>query len=271
MDILSGNKNIHLVYISVDYNNDSYFSGRDIGLDQYNLSAQLSYNYRNFTLRAAALMYESLFPPLQLATFSASYRLPINFPLHIDLNYDRFFFFNESDTLMSQYPNSLGFSLSYHQKFWGMLADVSILASRESVSPQLNPALYGKFELFSWKENKISIKPEISFVFGSEVNALTRAPWQGNQSFAKPINGGNGNGQGNGNGNGPDPTTPGMSDAFGLLNTELNIHILLDMGDIDFDICIQNNRPRSIIRDLTFAPTSMLSISAGYAFTFLTK
>jgi len=269
LDILSGKANYHLLYFQVAYESNSYFAGRDIGLEQPNLTAQASYSYKQFSVSAAAIVYPQLYPPLQATALSVNYRIPLKFPVNIDINYGRYFFNSENDTLSSIYPNGFGFGLSYHAKFWGISTDMSLLTGREGLVPQIDASLYGNFKIFSWKKaNYISVRPEIGIFFGSETTARARVP-RGLAKVIGPGDGqGNGNGQGGGNGSGQEVI---FSTAFGLLNTSMNIHLLATLSDFDIGVSIQNNHPRSIETEIAYIPTSMVAFSAGYAFSIIGK
>jgi len=267
MDLLSGDANIHMFYAQVAYESDSYFAGRDVGLDQPNYVAQLTYSYKQFTLAAAAIAYPMLYPPLQATAISVNYRLPFKLPVNIDLNYGRYFFSNENDTLSSIYPNGFGLGVSHHAKFWGASTDLALLMGTEGVTPQIEAALYGTFDLYTWNDkNTISIKPEVQIYFGSETSAYARRPR--NRDLAKPT--GSGNGQGNGPGDGPGNGGGIVYDtAFGLMNIAVNINLLATLGNLDIGVSIQNNRPRSVNTEIAYIPTTMIGVNAGYAFSFI--
>ncbi|MCK4530592.1 MAG: hypothetical protein KAU44_05400 [Candidatus Marinimicrobia bacterium] len=269
--ILSGEANYHLLYFQIGYESDSYFAGRDIGLEQANLTAQASYSYKQFSLSTAAIIYPQLYPPLQATALSVNYRIPLKFPINIDINYGRYFFNSENDTLSSIYPNGFGLGLSHHAKFWGVSTDMSLLTGSEGLAPQIDASIYGNFKIFSWKkDNYISVRPEIGIYFGSETTARARVP-RGLAKITGPGDGlgnGNGNDQGGGSGSGQEIV---YSTAFGLLNTSMNIHLLATLGDFDVGITIQNNRPRSVEAEIAYAPTSMVSVTAGYAFSIIGK
>ncbi len=273
MDILSGKANYHLLYFQMAYESDSYFAGRDIGLEQPNLTAQATYSYKQFSLSAAAIIYPQLYPPLQATALSVNYRIPLKFPVNIDVNYGRYFFNSENDTLSSIYPNGFGLGLSHHAKFWGVSTDMSLLTGSEGLAPQIDASVYGNFKVFSWKKtNYISVRPEIGIHFGSETTARARVP-RGLAKITGPGDsqgGRNGNGQGQGGGSGSGQEIV-YSTAFGLLNTSMNIHLLATLGDFDIGITIQTNRPRSVEAEIAYIPTSMVSVTAGYAFTIIGK
>lgn len=265
MDILSGKANYHLLYFQMAYESNSYFAGRDIGLEQPNLTAQASYSYKQFSVSAAAIVYPQLYPPLQATALSVNYRIPLKFPVNFDINYGRYFFKSENDTLSSIYPNGFGLGLSHHAKFWGVSTDMSLLTGSEGLVPQIDASVYGAFKVFSWKKtNYISVRPELEFYFGSETTARARVP----RGLAKVTGPGGGQGKGGGSGSGQEIV---YSTAFGLLNTAINIHLLATLGDFDIAASIQNNRSRSIDAKIAYKPTSMVSVTAGYAFSFVGK
>jgi len=266
MDILSGKKNIHMLYFQLAYESDSYFAGRDVGLDQPNIVAQLTYNYRQFTVAAAAIAYPLMYPPIQAKAISVNYRLPLKFPLNIDINYGRYFFSSDNDTLSSIYPNGFGLGLSHHAEFWGASTDLALLTGTQGVAPQIDATIYGKFDLFDWNDkNKITIKPEIGIYFGSETSAYARRPRPFAKDTGPGIGGGNGVGPGNGGGQG------GVvyDTAFGLMNIAVNINLLATLGDFDIGVTLQNNRPRSVNTEIVYIPTTMIGVNAGYAFSFI--
>ena len=270
--LLSGEANIHLFYVQASYNNNSYFAGRDIGLDQFNATLQATYSYKQFSTSLAGAFYEAFTPPFQTVALSVNYRLPLTIPLDIDVNYGRYFFLGDNDTLLGSYPNSLGLGLSHTGKFWGASADFSLLAGIDGIAPQIMTTVYGNFKIFSWKDhNSISIKPELGYYFGSELTALVTAP---GTIFAKSTGNGNGQGQGPGPGQGGgsgQTELPEYVTAFGLLNTKLNIYVSAILGDMDITLAVQTNRPRSTDAEIAYAPTSMISFSLGYAFSFIGK
>ena len=264
MDILSGKKNIHMLYFQLAYESDSYFAGRDVGLDQPNFVAQLTYNYKQFTIAAAAIAYPMLYPLIQATALSANFRLPIKFPVNIDINYGRYFFNSDNDTLSSIYPNGFGLGVSRHADFWGASTDLALLTGTEGVTPQIEATLYGKFDLFDWNDkNRISVKPEIGIYFGSETSAYARRP----RPFAKDT----GPRDGSGPGNGGDQGGIIYDTAFGLMNIAVNIDLLATLGDFDISVTIQNNRPRSVNTEIVYIPTTMIGVNAGYAFSFIGK
>ena len=260
MDLLSGKANYHVFYLQAGYNNNSYFEGRDVGLDQANMTLQASYSFKQITLSYGGMIYEALYPPLQTSVLSLDYVLPLKLPFDINVNYGRYFFHDPEDSLGILYPNNLGVAIGKDWKFWGTSLYLGLMAGSGGVMPQVLGSLYGDIELYSFNDkNNIHVRPSLVFSFGSELTARTIVP--GNVL-------GKESGQGNGPGSGQTPQTV-YSTQFGLLNSELTLNLILNLGDLNLTLAIQSNRPRSMQEDLDYAPTSMVSLTGGYAFSFI--
>jgi len=56
ISLLKGKTNFHFLYFRTHFENQSYFSGRDIGIEQYNYSANASYFHsRGFNAGAGSI------------------------------------------------------------------------------------------------------------------------------------------------------------------------------------------------------------------------
>ncbi len=275
LKLLSGEKNYHIVYFQAEYETNSYFAGRDIGLDCANVIAQTAYSYKNISMGAAAIFYENLHPTLQTAAVSIDYQLPLNLPININVGYDRYFVFGETDTIASKYPNSINVSLAYQTHFWKAELPISLIVGSDGILPQIAPSIYGKFELYKWKKtNSISIKPEINFHLATEETALSITPGHrprpnlGKPNALAQENSGNGQGQGPGQGSRPEAQ---YLKTFGLMNTQINLELIAELKDFEIGLSYQYNRPKSMDPQINYSATSLLAISMGYVFTFTSK
>jgi hypothetical protein len=267
LDLVTGKANYHIFFLQAGYNSESYFEGRDVGLDQANMSLSATYSFKQFSLTYAGIIYEALYPALQTSVVSLDYELPLAIPIDISLNAGRFLFHDPEDTLGNLYPNSLGVSVGKDLKFFGASLDAGCLVGSGGIMPQVLASLYGDLELYRFNDKtNLHVRPALSFSFGSELTARTIVPGE-----VLGKNNGQGNGPGNGPGPGQDPTTPETvySTEFGLLNSELDLYLTLNMGDFMLSLGIQSNHPRSMQDDLDYAPTTMISLTGGYAFSFI--
>ena len=77
-DLLNENK-ISLIYSSINYNSNTYYSGRTIGVNQFNLSPQISYlNSNGLTISLSGIYLDQFEPEWDLTTISIGYSKWIN-------------------------------------------------------------------------------------------------------------------------------------------------------------------------------------------------
>ncbi len=245
LNLLLGRADYHLVYVKAGYESNSYFSGRDVGLDQYNVALQAAYHFKGFTATAAGIIYPDLVPRWNISFLSAGYRLPLSLPLDIDLAYDRYIFHTPVDSLKGSFPNGFRLGLSHQKPAWGLIAGYTLLAG-EGFFSQANVGGHLMLTLFRWgRSGALRFQPRVDLLFGNEMVALALVP-------------------------GGDPT-PDYTYAFGLLNTTFTVPLNFYWGDLDVALAWQLNLPRSLDAEAVYTPTHLISFSLGYAFSILQK
>ncbi len=236
----------HIVYLNGAYQNRTYFTGRDIGVNQYNVSLMAAYHYRGFTASAGALIYSEFEPHWNLTQLSLGYRRQFfrKLPLEAGISYGRYCFHDPDDSLTVMYPNSLALDLSYAAPHWGLMLDPVIFFGDGSTA-QISASVFGDLPLLRLKGgSRFKLKPRIGVIFGNEPSAYTELPG------ALP---------------------PLTAESFGLLNTEIVIPLLWYCGDLDIRAGFHYNIPHAPGGDTAYAPTSFISLSAGYIFSFAGK
>ena len=72
-ELLNENK-ISLIYSSINYNSNTFYSGRSIGVNQFNLSPQISYlNSNGLTISLSGIYLDQFDPAWDLTTISIGY------------------------------------------------------------------------------------------------------------------------------------------------------------------------------------------------------
>jgi len=244
MNMLRGDNKYHIIYTQAGFENKTYFTGRDVGVDQFNLMLGASYHYRGFTASFGGAIYPAFEPRWYASVLSFSYgnTVLLPFPLDLLIGYDRSFFHAQEDTLNTMLPNGLHISAGHNAKRWTAYLDYSLLFGSE-VSSQLSCGMSFRQTLLHWKNiNKLSIEPAVSLLFGDE------------ESVYYPLPGGN--------------RPPMVVKNFGLLNTALYIPLVCYWGDADISVGFQYNIPRSADGENAYDPTYLFSLSGGYMFSF---
>ena len=159
-----------VLYASVGFNNKTYFLGRDIGLDQYNLSAQLFYEHSNgIFVGISGALYSEFDPKWDITTLTGGYGNYFgkhkNFSYQV--SYNRYIF---SDTGSNDFENSLDGNISAETKdnSFGISADLAYFFG-EKQGFQNSFDIYGEINLFKLNNNTaITFNPLLTFQFGSE-------------------------------------------------------------------------------------------------------
>ena len=155
---------------SVGFNDKTYFLGRDLGIDQLNLSSQLFYEHSSgFFIGVSGAMYFEFDPKWDLTTITGGYGnyFGKHNNLNYELSYNRYIF---SDPESNDFENSLDGSFGVETKdhYFGISANMAYFFGKKQ-GFQNSFDVSSKIELFKLNENSnISINPLLTFQFGSE-------------------------------------------------------------------------------------------------------
>ena len=111
-ELLNENK-INLIYSSINYNSNTFYSGRSIGVTQFNLSPQISYfNSNGLTIGLSGIYLDQFESPWDLTTISIGYSKWINKKNTISLNtsFSNYFYSYDKNDI---YSRSVSLGMSY--------------------------------------------------------------------------------------------------------------------------------------------------------------
>ena len=270
-ELLNENK-INLIYSSINYNSNTFYSGRSIGVNQFNLSPQILYlNSNGLTIGLSGIYLDQFESPWDLTTISIGYSKWINKKNTISLNtsFSNYFYSYDKNDIYSR-SVSLGMSYqSFNNKLFlntsaGFFFDGSNLF-------QLASNLYYSFNLIKkgekikeqkrsqvWKVNvngkqksrrilsdKLTLffNPMVSFYLNSETIDTEFSP-----SFFINQN------------------SSANQNYFGLINTQIKLPIEFSLNNIDLEISHYINVPMPIGDENNLPNNSFFGISIGYLF-----
>ncbi|MFA5300323.1 MAG: hypothetical protein WC389_19225, partial [Lutibacter sp.] len=87
--------NFQFLYVSATYNSDTYFSGRDIGIAQYNITPQITYAHSNGIFASLSGIYYSEFVPkwdVTVATVGFSKNIDAKKLFKYAISYSKYFY-----------------------------------------------------------------------------------------------------------------------------------------------------------------------------------
>jgi len=252
LKLLYEDVNYQFLYTRLNYNSKSLYAGRPIGVDQYDLSAQVHYFHSSgFNLGIAGVAYSEFKPKYNTTVLSAGYfhKFKNPDPLSIRTSYSRYFFEEIDSVESSSFNSSVNFGTSFTKKHFGSSANITFLIG-DDYSTQIDLSAWGSFNLLKFGySNKLSFDPELSVYFGNQTAIY-------GQFGVDAINQWYLNNQGS---------------VFGLINTEIAIPFTLSIKDFDLEAGYYLDVPRALGLEPKMDPVSWFGISVSYMFDLSKK
>ncbi len=245
-ELIESDFSYNFLYTSVSYNNDTFFSGRDTGTDQFNLIPQLSYYHSSgFNASISGIYYQNFAPSWDFTSVSAGYFNTIGSKKSIiyNLGYTKYFY---SDGY-NGFTNSLDVSLGLRNKkrTLGTSVSASYLFGTEE-SYQFVSSSFANITLKRAAAFALRLRPRISFIIAKQNITIDKVVIRANRPVLKTYN----------------------FDVFDLLNTQINIPLSISLKSWDFELGYNLNIPNSLVHEDPLKTTSYFNLSVGYLFDF---
>ena len=242
-DLLNSFNRYNFIYTNVSFNSNTFFSGRDSGIDQFNLVPQVSYySSSGFNMSVSGIYYETFSPNWDFTNVSVGYFNTIGKDKLFTYNagYTRFFYANDWNT----FTNSLGLSVGLRTKKrnLGTKLGVSYLFGKDDQSFQVSSRTYGYLTLAKQKKFALKFRPQISFLIAQQTIELEQLNTQGTVTTSEFI----------------------YNDIFDLLNTQINLPLTLNTKSWDFELGYNINFPSALESESNLDTTGYFNLSIGY-------
>jgi hypothetical protein len=248
-DLLGAINNYKYIYARSEFENNTYFSGQDLGIDQYNIANQIFFQGpKGLNIGVAGIIYSGFIPKYNTTIVSAGYNNNISElkGLSFRATYNHFFFAKVDSIEENAFNSSVNIGATYFLKNFGTSVDFSLLIGNDP-SAQLSWDLFSEFTLFKiGLFNKLKFVPELSFYLGNET--VVSSQYISLPRFSGEIY--------------------SEKDTFGLMNTALRLPISLSYNNLDIRAGYNLNFPRIPGGDTQAKNTSFFNISVGYMFGF---
>lgn len=244
-DLIASLSNYHLLYISTNYSNATYFSGRDIGIDQYNIRPQITYlNSSGLFASIYGIYYSELQPKWDVTSASLGYGKSFgkNNLFKYYASYSRYFY-NNTDINIFSNDISVGLSIRDKKRTLGTQLTTSYLFGNEQ-SIQVSSTSYAIINLLKTKKYNIALRPQLSIIAGKQTIELAQSYTHMRQVV----------------------TTYSTNDVFNLINTQLNIPLQFSMNSFDFEVGYNINFPSAIGNESNLKNTGFFNMRLGYLF-----
>ncbi|WP_139957888.1 hypothetical protein [Flavicella sediminum] len=232
-ELIAEMTNFKFLYVSMNYNSETYFSGRDIGIDQYNLRPQVTYvDSKGFFASVSGAYYSEFDPKLDLLTASLGYGKYFDKKKLFKWNtsYTRYFYFNDLENL---FDNTVGLGLSYRTKKrnFGVNLSGAFLFGQEQ-SFQVSSSIFTRIKLYKSKKHDLVLRPDISFVLAQQTIELV--------------------------------DTEISNEVFDLINTQFSIPLQYTINSFDFELGYTFNFPNALENDEDLHTTGFFNFSVAY-------
>lgn len=247
---LASMTNFHLLYLSVNYNSDTYFSGRDIDVDQYNIVPQITYMHsKGFYASLSGIYYSEFEPNWDVTTATAGYgkSLGVKKLWQYYASYSYYFYSNEIDNL---YHSTLNGGIGINNKKRSLGTQLSgAYYFGDEVSYQIVLRSYANLKLLKDKKHYLRLRPQFSIVTGTQIVDLSGGSIQKAilSKEAEPIDG-----------------VYLEENVFGLINTQFNIPLQYTVGPFDFELGFNYNIPSELGNESDLENTSFFNFGIAY-------
>jgi len=243
-ELIAAVSNFQLLYLSTNYNDKTYFSGRDIGINQYNIRPQITYlNSSGIFASLYGIYYSGLQPKWDVTTATLGYGKSFGkdqiFKYYA--SYSKYFYSNTVDNVFSN-DLSAGLSVRNKKRSIGTQLTSSFLFGKEQTI-QIVSKSYAVIKLLKTKKYKLVLRPQLSIIAGKQTIELAQS-----YSHMGGVN------------------SYITNDVFDLINTQVNLPLQFNMNSIDFEVGYNFNFPSAIGSESNLKNTSFFNFSIGYLF-----
>ena len=244
-EVLASFSKYQFLYLSLNYNSNTYFSGRDIGVNQYNLSPKISYlHYSGLSLNVSGIYYDKFDPKWDLTTVNFGYAKSLgkNNTFKYYTSYTRYFYNNG---VSNSFENDLniGVGIKNKKRTIGTQLSGSYLFGNDKAF-QLASTSYFLVKLLKTQKYRLDFRPQFSVIAGDQTVEFSRTYFKNGRLVT-------------------DYTTEKL---FGLINKQVSLPIQFGINSFDFELGYNINFPAAIGTETNLKNTSYFNFSAAYLF-----
>ena len=241
-DILNSFNTYNFMYTNLSFDSNTFFTGRDSGVDQYNLVPQIAYySSKGFNVSVSGVYYETYSPNWNFTNVYLGYYHTIGKKklFNYSLGYSHYFYSDGWDAFNNTIDVSIG--VRNKRQTLGTKLYASYLFGTDQ-SFQITSRSFASVTLLRKNTFLLKFRPQLNFVLAQQTIALEQLNTQ------EPM------------------TTTGYvyNDIFDLLNTYVNIPFRLSTRSWDFELGYNVNFPLPVTGEPDLEPTGYFNLSVGY-------
>ena len=231
----------NFIYANLSFESNTFFTGRDSGVDQFNLVPQVSYYHSSgFNASISGIYYEVYEPHWDFTNVYVGYYNTIGKKqlFSYEAGYTRYFYSDGWDVFTNTL--SVGLGLRNKNRTLGTKLSGSFLFGSDQ-SFQLISRTYARVTLLRENNFVLKFRPQVNFILAQqtlELQQINPDPGQGEDVF--------------------------YNDVFALLNTQFNLPITLSTRSWDIEAGYNFNLPNPVETEPSLDPTGFFHLSIGY-------
>lgn len=245
-DFLKSATNFHFLNFSIDYNNKTYFSGRDIGTDQFNISPQLTYiNSKGFFAGVTSIYFSEFDPKWDYTSVTIGYGKNFGKSKNFrwSTSYAKYFYTNTSEDNPFTNAISLGIEVDNKKKTFGTELSTTYLFGSDN-SFQIISSTYGVISFLKTKKSHLKLQPQLNIVAAQQTIQLSQTFTIRGRQFTRTV----------------------QNNDFGLINTQFQIPLQYNISDFSFEAGYIINFPSALKGETNLKTTSTINLSMSYLF-----
>lgn len=243
--------NYHLIYLSVNYNSATYFSGRDIDVDQFNIVPQITYMHsKGFYASISGIYYSEFEPNWDVTTLTAGFGNGFGKKKlwRYYASYSHYFYSNNIENLYYGTVNG-GIGLTNKKRSLGTQFSVAYYFGDE-ITYQLVLRNYANLKLLKNEKHYIRFRPQFSIVSGTQIVDLAGGSIQ--KIVLTKVEA-------------PDEDNLIVEDnVFGLINIQFNFPLQYSIGSFDLELGFNYNVPSELGDETDLQNTSFFNFGVAY-------
>mgnify|MGYP001034166561 FL=1 len=243
-ELIESSFSYNFLYTSVSYNNNTFFSGRDSGTDQFNIIPQISYYHSSgFNASISGIYYQEFEPAWDFTSISVGYfnTFGKTNTLVYNLGYTKFFYSDDFDDFTNSVD--INFGIRNKKRTLGSTIAASYLFGTDE-SYQIVSNSFANITLKRTPNFVVRLRPNINFIIADQSITFQRL-------VRTPI--------------GPRIRVFNQ-DVFDLLNTQISIPLSISTNSWDFELGYNLNIPKALPNETDLNNTGFFNLSVGYMF-----
>jgi len=235
--------NFNLLYTSLNYNSNTYFTGRDIGYNQFNIVPQITYvSSKGIYGGISGTYFSEFYPKWDYTVAFLGYGRTIgkNKIVNYTISFSKYFFGNDEDDIFGN-TIDIGLGLRSKNKKIGTQLIYTYLFGNEQ-SFQVVSKSYVTFNLSKKSNSLLKLRPQLNIIYGKQTVELPTIVVI----------------------NGIRTIVYSKKNVFDFMNTQLKFPLQYSYKNLDLEVGYTINFPNPIGYETNLNSTDFFNVTIGY-------